>query len=287
MILVLGVTGVFVAAGLKFDKTSAIRRTGMNLSLTVQPDASLIVEGQRLMRVKGCYDCHGTDLSGVTFINDPKIGVFSGTNLTSGEGGVGRAFLTSDYVRAIRFGVGAEGQYLRFMPSSEYSSLTDEDLARIIAAIQHAPPVNKPTVPIQVGPVAKILYLAGKMPLLFPGEFVPADLKTISKLEPSATAEYGRYLAASCTGCHNPTYSGGQIPGVPPEWPKAANLTPKGNLAHWDLEKFKATMRTGKTPEGKVLNPQYMPWPSAAAMTETEITALYEFLKQLPPGDPI
>jgi hypothetical protein len=40
-------------------------------------------------------------------------------------------------------------------------------------------------------------------------------------------------------------------------------------------------LRTGKTPEGKQMDPEYMPWESAAAFTDTELKALHLYLKSL------
>ena len=40
------------------------------------------------------------------------------------------------------------------------------------------------------------------------------------------SVEHGKYVAAMCIGCHGATLSGGKIPGGPPDWPAAANITP-------------------------------------------------------------
>jgi hypothetical protein len=42
-------------------------------------------------------------------------------------------------------------------------------------------------------------------------------------------------------------------------------------------------MRTGKTPEGKQIDPQNMPWSSFALMKDDEIKAIFMYLKTLPP----
>ena len=47
------------------------------------------------------------------------------------------------------------------------------------------------------------------------------------------------YLASiACIGCLGTGLAGGAIPGTPPEWPPAINLTPGGNLSQWDEAKF-------------------------------------------------
>ena len=42
--------------------------------------------------------------------------------------------------------------------------------------------------------------------------------------------------------------------------PPGANLTPAGNLRNWTVEDFRTVFSTGRTPEGKQLNPAQMPW---------------------------
>jgi mono/diheme cytochrome c family protein len=47
----------------------------------------------------------------------------------------------------------------------------------------------------------------------------------VRAVERGVTVEYGRYLAAGCVGCHGAGYSGGKIPGTPPDFLPTANLT--------------------------------------------------------------
>jgi hypothetical protein len=84
-------------------------------------------------------------------------------------------------------------------------------------------------------------------------------------------------------GCHGANFAGGPVPGSPPDAPEAANLTPAGNPGNWNQQDFLTAMRTGVTPEGKTLDPGVMPWPIANAMTETELEALWLYLRNLEP----
>ncbi len=77
-------------------------------------------------------------------------------------------------------------------------------------------------------------------------------------------------------------FSGGPIPGVPPDWPTAANLTPGGELANWSEKAFIDTLRNGFTPSGKQLDPQYMPWTTFGQMTDDELKAMWLYLQSLP-----
>ncbi len=60
------------------------------------------------------------------------------------------------------------------------------------------------------------------------------------------------------------------------------NLTPGGNLSQWDEAKFIQTLRTGMTPEGKILDKQYMPWPNFLQMTDEDLGSLWAYLQSLP-----
>ncbi len=40
--------------------------------LSVKPDSAIIAEGHRLMITKGCQGCHGDDLGGKIWIDDPS-----------------------------------------------------------------------------------------------------------------------------------------------------------------------------------------------------------------------
>lgn len=285
LLLILVGGGVFLKAQGHYDRTASQVLEDPSLMLEAMEQSGWVQEGERIAKMKGCFDCHGKDMGGQVFVQDPAIGTYAGSNLTKGKGGIGAIYTDQDWVRAIRYGRGPQKQYLKFMPSEEFSFLTDEDLGKLLAYLKALPAVDRERIPVEVGPLAKFFYTSGKMPLLFSGERINLKAQVPVALVPSETAEYGKYLAASCVGCHHPNYAGGAIPGVPPSWPSAANLTPKGNFAKWSFEDFKKTTQSGVTPEGKSLNPQFMPWPSMAAMNETELKALYAFLKALPAAE--
>lgn len=101
---------------------------------------------------------------------------------------------------------------------------------------------------------------------------------------PAVTREYGAYLAVRCTGCHGDTLSGGRIPGTPPDWPPAPNLTPAAGaaIAGWSQGQFVHTIRTGMTPAGKQLDSKYMPWPVLGQMSDDELQALWIYLRSAP-----
>jgi len=97
------------------------------------------------------------------------------------------------------------------------------------------------------------------------------------------TVEYGHYIAAiaGCKGCHGPGLSGGPIPGGPPEWKPAANITPTG-IGHYKETDFFLALREGKRPGGAPID-SLMPFRYTKDMTDDEIRALYMYLKTVPP----
>jgi cytochrome c553 len=94
-------------------------------------------------------------------------------------------------------------------------------------------------------------------------------------------------VANSCIGCHGAHLSGGKIPGGPPTWPAASNLTPgKGSamLRYPTPELFMAMLRSGHRPDGTAISP-VMPFASLARLNDTDARALHAFLKTVPPRD--
>ena len=86
-------------------------------------------------------------------------------------------------------------------------------------------------------------------------------------------------------GCDGATLSGGKIPGAPPDWPAAANLTPGESSAmtrYADVESFKAMLRTGKRPGGSAISP-VMPFVSLKEFNDVDAQALFLHLKTLSP----
>jgi hypothetical protein len=69
---------------------------------------------------------------------------------------------------------------------------------------------------------------------------------------------------------------------------RSRNLTPRANglPAGRTLEQFKTILRTGRYPNGQIL--QVMPWPVYGKMSDNDLEAIYEFLSAIPsvPNNP-
>lgn len=281
IVLLIGVIG-YVASERRLNKRYDIAAE----PIAIPNDAASIEEGRRLTVVRGCGagDCHASDFSGSVLLDDPLIGHIYPPNLTSGTGSATAGYSIEDWVRSVRHGVDPEGKALLIMPSSSFAGLSDEDLGRIIAYIQSRPPVDHVQPESRLGPVGRLLHLTDQAPLpILSAEMIDHRAEAPEQVSPEVSADFGKYMISVCTDCHRKDLSGGPIPGSLPGEPPAANLTPGGNLDHWTYEGFSNALRTGVTPDGKVLDPAVMPWPIALEMTDVELEALWLYLKSLPP----
>lgn len=250
--------------------------------IAVPADSASIARGAHLAQsFGGCVECHGENLAGKMVFDDPPVGRVYGVNLTRGRGGVGAQLTDADIVRAVEHGVGRDGRPLKTMPSTDYTHLTDADLAAIVAWVRSRPAVDTAQPPVQVGPVGRALFVAGKLPMLH-AERIDHGRSMAMTVAPGVTAEYGRYIAAvGCQGCHGQTLAGGPIEGGAPDWPPATNLTPAGALKTWTAEGFARFLRTGVRPNGVPVNP-VMPIRLTSRLTDEEIEALWLYLRTVP-----
>ena len=248
----------------------------------VPADSLALLRGEHVATaLSKCVDCHGADLGGRQFIDVPPVARLYAANLTRGAGGVGGVLSNLDWERAIRHGVKPDGSALLFMPSLEFQHLSDDDVGALIAYLKSRPPVDREPAKNSVGPIGRLLYAKGDLVLL-PVERVAHEAHPSSP--PAAvTAEYGRYLAeiGGCKGCHGEGLSGGRIPGTPPDWKPAANITPTG-IGHYTEEDFFRALREGKRPGGVAID-SLMPYRFTKLMTDDEIRAVWLFLKTVPP----
>lgn len=279
LVALVGVSG----AGLYAWSSRAISKTlpDQTHAFTAPTDSASIARGEHVIKALAkCADCHGADYGGQTMIEDPAIGRISAANITAGRGGVLGGMTDADLERAIRHGTAKNGRRLLLMPSGEYQTLSDEDVGVIIAYLRTVAPVDRELPPNRVGPVARALYAAGKMPL-FGADGVTHRNEVVGTVRPDSTVEYGRYLVnGGCAGCHGATYAGGPIHGAPPDWPHSSNITPAG-LAAYDYAAFVKVLTDGVRPNGSKLHP-IMPVQATKLMTPTEMTAIWKYLQSVP-----
>jgi len=119
--------------------------------------------------------------------------------------------------------------------------------------------------------------------LVLPGRH--ADGASLARLiaAEGVTVAHGAYVANMCISCHGAGLSGGKIPGAPPDWAPAANLTPGDGSAmarYKDAGQFVAMLRSGKRPDGAVVT--VMPFESLRELNDVDAQALYAYLKTVP-----
>lgn len=285
--LVLGVMVAVVALGaasvyaMSEKKLSAKYTVRPEPPLTTTADAAVLERGRHVATaIAKCVECHANDLGGGTVIDAPPIGHVEATNLTTGKGGVLSRYDDVALERAIRHGIGHDGRNLLIMPSDEYHNLSDDDVAAVIAYLRSRPAVDREHAPASVGPVIRMMWVAGKA-YPAPVERIAHDAPHRRSTPVGDNAAAGEYIAANgCSGCHGQTYSGGPIPGAPPEWKPAANITPAG-IGSYTPADFTRLLREGVRPSGVAVD-TLMPIRATRFMTDEEINAVYKFLKTVP-----
>ncbi|MGH8171554.1 MAG: c-type cytochrome [Rhodanobacteraceae bacterium] len=251
-------------------------------ALAIPTDAAAIARGEHVATTRGCRNCHESELGGGVVMEAPVIGRMAAPNLTQGSGGLPKTYGAIDFERAIRHGIKPNGRALLFMPTRDFAGLSDADTAALIAYIQSVPAVDRTIAPSYIGPVGRMLFAFGKLPML-EARLIDQHAAHVPHIEASASAEYGRYLAQTCTGCHGERFSGGPIPGAPPDFPTPANITPDKatGIGAWSKDDFHRVFRAGKKPDGSDINP-FMPWKALGAFSDTELDALWLYLQTVP-----
>jgi mono/diheme cytochrome c family protein len=274
---------IAIGVGTVYAITSS--RLGKSYPTTVEnvaipSDPASIERGRHLVTAIGkCQGCHGPDLTGHRPVDAAIFMKITAPNLTAGKGGIGGNYTDSDWVRAIRYGIGKDGKPLVYMPSEAYTSFSDSDLGAMVAYLKTVPPADAKEERVRtIGPIARIVYLTSGFPLIH-AEVVDRNKSRVA-VAPGVTVEYGKYISESggCTGCHLPTLAGGVKMGPV----VSANLTSGGPLKSWTEADFFKAIRTGTRPDGTKISEE-MPWKSMATMTDDELRATWLYLRSVPP----
>jgi cytochrome c553 len=279
--LVLGVIAIYAASELRF------RRAYDEVAVTPlrgTPPADAVERGRHLATAIGkCVECHGSDLGGKEVFDAGPLGFVVASNLTRGRGGVASRYTDAQLERAIRHGLNQDGRALAVMPSEAYYAMNDADVQAVIAYLRSVPPVDRELRPTTLRALGRALYLAGKLPL-FPAEAMNHQAPRGEPVPAGPTLAYGQYLVTigGCNGCHGPDLAGTVNEHGPPGAPNPPNLTPAGEVGRWSEQDFTHALRTGKRPNGTVLNAA-MPWALAGQMSDDEMHAVWLYLRSVPP----
>lgn len=267
----------------KADKMMARKFEITPQYFSIPSDSASVARGKALSQL--CKECHGEHLEGFAFFNDEAVGVLHAPNLTKGKGSATVNYADIDWIRSIRHGVRANGDGLMVMPADDYANLSREDIGSLIAYLKTAPPVDHEIGKNYLTVLGKVLLATGQIGKngeLFAASTIDHSKPLVETVPSSATAEYGEYVLniSGCKTCHGAQLNGGKSPN--PNSPFVPNLTPAGNLSKWTPEQFMTTLRTGKTPEGKQLQKEFMPYTAFTSLSDEELTALYMYIKSQP-----
>lgn len=281
------------------------------LTETVEATPHRIARGRYLVHnVAICLDCHSERTlayglpikpgsEGVRgFIWDRQSdfpGVLAAANLTpDAETGLGK-WTDGEIMRAIREGVDRDGKALfPIMPYGHYRSMSDEDARSIVAYLRSMKPQRYER------PLKKL-----DVPLNFVEKFIPQPLAAeVPAVDPNDRLAYGKYLAtiAACSECHTPKndkkepipgmeFAGGFEMHTPTFRVVAANITPHpstyvGRATREEfIGRFKAFAAVNATnaPQAEKGRNTLMPWIAYAGMTESDLGAIYDYLKTVKP----
>jgi len=259
--------------------------------------------GKRLVTML-CVRCH----------YDPQSNTLAGRALAPAfdrYGQVHAANLTQDDVRGIahwtdadrvmllRSGVHPQRHelmppYMPWLPG-----IADTDLADLLAYLRGDDPWVQPS--RKADPPTQLSFeaIVRSWTIWEPG---PQRASTLPRPDDAEPIALGAYLAndlLQCHGCHSASldrvdwlypshsegfYAGGTVlrdlAGHPIVGP---GLTARedGGLGAWSFEEFRRALVEGEGPQGEVLR---WPMPRYGALTEAELTALYAYLRTLPPA---
>jgi mono/diheme cytochrome c family protein len=269
------------AAGWKMADHRMARKIDVPLrTVAYVNDAQTLARGKYLYESRGCADCHGVNGGGRTFVNDGKGLHIAGPSIT--QGGVTGNYKPEDWERIIRHGVKPDGRPAMIMPSEDYNRLTDADLAAIVAHVRALPPQPAKAAIVELPPPVRILYGFGAIPDA--ASKIDHSLAPAEPVEAGVNVKHGAYVANMCIGCHGEHLSGGKIPGGPPDWPAASNITPGEGSAmtrYKTAPEFIAMLRSGKRPDGTPI--KVMPFEALGKLNDVDAQALHAYLQTVPP----
>ncbi len=245
------------------------------------PDAPILARGKYLFNSRGCAECHGVNGAGREFINDGNGLRLAAPNISPGLGSVVARYTPEDWERTVRHGVKPDGRPVFLMPSEDYNRFTQDDLAALVAYVRSLPPATGSAAVVELSLPVKLMYGYGAMEDA--AQKIDHSLPPSQPIAEGVNAAHGAYVANMCIGCHGPGLSGGKIPGTPPDWAPAANLTPGQGSAltrYPDADQFVAMLRSGKRPDGTAVT--VMPFQSLRELNDVDARALYAYLKTVP-----
>lgn len=276
-----------------------------NIKIALTPER--IARGKYLAtHVTLCMDCHSQrDWSKrVGEVQPGKLGI-GGDSFDADDNVPGKIYVPNitpfslkdwsdgEIFRAITTGERKNGKALfPFMPWQNFAKMDREDLYSIIAYLRTLHPVAT-----QPYPERQLDFPTNIIVHLMPQK------AQLGKLPPvSDTIAYGKYLvtSASCTFCHTESDKGTPLPGmdfaggvnfrIAGNTVTSANITPDKNtgIGNWTrdafLQRFKEVRDTSSAIYKQTVKfKTVMPWYDYAGMNDTDLKAIYAYLRTIKP----
>jgi mono/diheme cytochrome c family protein len=278
------------------------------------PDLNVEITPERVERgrylanhVMACADCHSMrdfskysgPVKGQPFVGGGEEfteefglpGNFYPDNLTPFHLG---DWTDGEIFRAITSGVSKDGKALfPAMPYPLYNQADKEDIYAVIAYLRTLPATEN-----------TVKASEAKFPVSLLINTMPMEYSHPRKPDIQNVTEYGRYMAtiAGCVDCHTPmekgellleeAFTGGREFPMPGGLVKTSNITPDNEtgIGMWTEEmfvtRFKAFGDSSYVPHDVDISKEFntlMPWMLYADMKETDLKAIYAFLRTLEP----
>ena len=233
-----------------------------------QPSAAQLADAGRQARILGCANCHGRGLQGGMVFDGQPFATVRAPNLTE----LAPRASDQQLAAAIRQGIGHDGRALFIMPSEQYSRLSDQEVAALIAEIRRTPRSGGIVSAIRWGPIGRFALATGQIrPVLATLE----DYRVRQPYDTGPGEAAGRRLAATvCAACHGPDLGGGGPDGgetAPPDLAIAGA---------YDLPGFRTLMRTGVPPNGRDLGlMKEVAERDFSSFNEEEVAQLHAYLR--------
>jgi cytochrome c553 len=230
--------------------------------------ASATAQGERLGKVLGCLGCHGKELTGHPWIEDPDLAILFTSNLTRAV----PRYSDAQLAHAIRFGARPDGSPLWEMPSHIFTDLSDPDMDALIAWLRTVKPAGRDHPRIAIGPGGRRMIAAGEVR---PEPDVVRSNRNKGPAALDGRHDWARYMIrATCTECHGIALEGHKDP---TDGPGTPDLIIAGGYSR---DEFRHLLRTGKPTGGRTLALMAdVAQGRFVHLTDREVDAIYNYLK--------
>ena len=260
-------------------------------------DQPSVARGKYLFEVSDCIGCHaangaGAAPSGGLALVTP-FGTFRAPNITPDHRyGIG-AWSEADFARALRQGIGRQGEYLYpVFPYTSFTRMSDSDAADIYAYLMTLAPVSAPSRPHE----AKLMFGWRKLLFFWRTLFFSEGVK---QPDPARSTEWNRgdylvHAVGHCEECHTPRNVLGAIKSsMPfagsvggPDGQNAPNITSdvETGIGNWSITDIQTLLKTGMTPDSDQVGSGMKAVVRATSkLTDTDRHAMAVYLKSVPP----